>query len=50
MYSAHESVETSLKIYLISDDTYRGKWRFVYNGDWATDGKNGWQPDSQIEE
>jgi len=25
-----------------------GTWRFVYDGIWATNGKNGWKPDYQI--
>jgi hypothetical protein len=28
--------------------TYSGTWRFVYDGIWENDGKNGWQPSEQI--
>lgn len=27
-----------------------GTWRFKYTGDWTTNGKNGWQPEYQINE
>lgn len=27
-----------------------GTWRFKYSGDWATDGKNGWLPEYQVNE
>lgn len=27
---------------------YQGSWRFIYVGTWATDGKNGWNPQYQI--
>lgn len=27
-----------------------GTWRFKYTGDWATDGKNGWLPEYQVNE
>lgn len=27
---------------------YQGSWRFIYVGDWTTNGKNGWKPQYQI--
>lgn len=30
--------------------TYEGTWRFKYIGTWATDGKNGWLPEYQVNE
>ena len=30
--------------------TLEGTWRFKYTGDWATNGKNGWQPEYQVNE
>ena len=29
---------------------YSGTWRFKYSGTWATDGKNGWRPEYQVNE
>ena len=34
--------------YLDLSITYSGTWRFVYDGVWEIDGKNGWKPDVQI--
>lgn len=31
-------------------DTLEGTWRFKYSGTWATDGKNGWLPEYQVNE
>ena len=28
--------------------SYTGMWRFIYVGDWATDGKNGWNPQYRV--
>lgn len=43
--------------YLVLQDTSTygdgsrvGSWRFKYSGDWSTNGKNGWQPEFQINE
>lgn len=30
--------------------TLEGTWRFKYTGEWATDGKNGWLPEYQVNE
>lgn len=32
------------------DPALAGTWRFKYSGDWATDGKNGWHPEYQVNE
>ena len=29
---------------------YEGTWRFKYSGTWSTNGKNGWQPEYQVNE
>lgn len=29
--------------------TYEGSWRFVYEGDWEVNNKDGWKPEYQIE-
>ena len=31
-------------------ETLEGTWRFKYSGTWATDGKNGWLPEYQVNE
>ena len=31
-------------------ETIEGTWRFKYSGTWATDGKNGWHPEYQVNE
>ena len=31
-------------------ETLEGTWRFKYSGVWATDGKNGWLPEYQVNE
>lgn len=33
-----------------TDDTLVGTWRFKYTSIWATDGKNGWIPEYQVNE
>ena len=33
-----------------SGKTLTGTWRFKYSGDWTTKGKNGWQPEYQVNE
>lgn len=30
--------------------TLKGTWRFKYGGTWATEGKNGWRPEYQVNE
>ena len=32
------------------DPALAGTWRFKYSGTWATDGKNGWHPEYQVNE
>lgn len=32
------------------DPALAGTWRFKYSGAWATDGKNGWHPEYQVNE
>lgn len=31
-------------------ETLEGTWRFKYTGNWATEGKNGWMPEYQVNE
>mgnify|MGYP003291382707 CR=1 FL=1 len=33
-----------------TEETLEGTWRFKYSGTWATDGKNGWNPEYQVNE
>ena len=40
--------DLTVKVRLYSDVKISGTWRFVYDGVWETDGKNGWKPDVQI--
>lgn len=33
-----------------TEETLGGTWRFKYSGTWGTDGKNGWNPEYQVNE
>lgn len=33
-----------------TEEALEGTWRFKYSGVWATDGKNGWNPEYQVNE
>lgn len=35
-------------LHILETGTYQGTWKFVYDGVWEIDGKNGWKPDVQI--
>ena len=39
----------TVDLYYADDNSYSGAWRFVYMGNWETDGKTGWKPAEQLE-
>ena len=38
----------TIYMYYVASCGLSGRWRFVYDGGWETDGKAGWRPDYQI--